>query len=345
MNPYRIQYIDTGGVESVSKDLFLNDLQLVMGFCTGNPIQIQTYFKEQITYKKTLSDPEKNRLIKSHNLPNLLNEANLPKLLNVFVEELYSQPVQEFLGNNPTQKSVLEQELRNLLQTKNPQEAFFTKLKEDRIALFKAELPTLFNTQIFEIQANVQNFDLAWSLVQSELSRRRIGYDFPHYDILKAKLLQVTTGYSLLQKSGGDHNDLLLKSLGRIFHKAYSIDKEAFETLAKETLTHIFIAKPEQAGKMMALFLPENVAEGIANTVKQVGRLKQVFPWMIAAIGTTAAASIGIVKFNSFEKDQKKHKQVQQEEKSFLSNIALAQKQNKKLSKTTPSLKQKGLLG
>ena len=344
MNPYRIQYIDTGGVESISKDLFINDLNLVMGFCTGNPQQLHAYFNQQITYKE-LSSIEKNRLLKTHNLQTLIQAKNLPRLLDVFVEELYSQPVTEFLANNPIQKAVLEADIENLLQAKNPLEAFFTKLKEERITLFKAELPSLFNSQIFEIKGNVQSFDLAWSLVQSELCRRRISYNFPHYDILKAKLLQVTTGYSLLEKGGGDFNALLVKSLFKIFDKAHTLAKKAFDELKNESLTHMFIAQPEQAGKMMALFLPEAAAETIANTVKGVERIKQALPWMLAAVGTLATAGFGIIKYNAFEVDKRKHLQAAREEKAFIANIALAQKQHKKLSKTTPSLKQKGLLG
>ena len=241
---------------------------------------------------------------------------------------------------------MLEQELAVILKSPNPPlESFFNKLLEDRQTLFEAELPSLFNQQIFEIKDNVQNFELAFNLVQSELSRRRIGYNYPNFDVLKAKLLQVTTGYALLEMAGGDHNDLLVKSLLRIFYKAHSLNEKAFNALTKETWVHAFIAQPEQAGKIMALFLPQATANLVTGFVKQVNSLKQVVPWAMAGFGTTALAGVGILKYNEFERDQIKHKKAEREEKAFIANIALAQKQNRKLSKTTPSLKQKGLLG
>jgi hypothetical protein len=345
INPYRIQYIDTGGVQSLDSSLFIDDLKLVLGYCTGNPKQLQDYFKSQITYEASLTDIEKKRLLKTHNLPSLLNEQKLPELLTVFTEELYSERAKQFLANNPSKKTVLEQELAVILKSHNPLENFFNKLLEDRQTLFEAELPSLFNQQIFEIKDNVQNFELAFNLVQSELSRRRIGYNYPNFDVLKAKLLQVTTGYALLEMAGGDHNDLLVKSLLRIFYKAHSLNGKAFTSLAKETLTHAFITQPEQAGKMMALFLPQATADLVTGFVKQVNSLKQAVPFAIAGLGATALAGVGILKYNEFEIDQIKHKKAEREEKAFIANIALAQKQNRKLSKTTPSLKQKGLLG
>ena len=344
-NSYRIQYIDTGGVESVDKNLFVNDLKLILGFCTGNPHQLYSYFESQITYGSSLSPLEQKRLMEKHNLKKLLHKDKLPQLVDVFIEELYSPSAEAFLENNPAKKKALEAELASLIEQDNPTEAFFRKLLQERKTLFKAEIPQLFNTQIFEVKDNVQNFDLAWSLVQSELNRRRIGYRFPHFDILKAKLLQVTTGYALLEMAGGDNNELLLKSLGRIFDKAYNLDKKAFETLKQQTLTHMFIAQPEQAGKMMALFLPEKIAEGVAAGIQQINRFKQVFPWLMAGLGLTAAAGVGVLKYNTFERDEKQRLQVEREEKAFIANIAIAQQQNRKLSKITPSLKEKGLLG
>jgi len=345
INPYRIQYIDTGGVQSLDSSLFIDDLKLVLGYCTGNPKQLQDYFKSQVTYEASLTEIEKKRLLKAHNLPSLLNEQKLPELVTVFTEELYSERAKQFLANNPSKKTLLEQELAVILKSNNPLENFFNKLLEDRQTLFEAELPSLFNQHIFEIKDNVQNFELAWNLVQSELSRRRIGYNYPNFDVLKAKLLQVTTGYGLLEMAGGDHNDLLVKSLLRIFYKAHSLNGKAFTSLAKETLTHAFIAQPEQAGKMMALFLPQATADLVTGFVKQANSLKQVVPWAMAGLGATALAGVGILKYNEFERDQIKHKKAEREEKAFIANIALAQKQNRKLSKTTPSLKQKGLLG
>jgi hypothetical protein len=318
INPYRIQYIDTGGVGSIDIDQFLNDLQLVVGFCTGNPHQLQTYYKKQIAFKPTLSVAEKQRLQTTHQLSSLVKEQKISDLLTVFVAELYSQPVEDFLNNNLTQATQLEDELRQLLQTKNPLEAFYQKLRDERIALFNTELPHLFNSQIFEIKDNVQSFDLAWNLVQSELIKRRIPHDLPHYDILKAKLLQVTTGFSLLEQAGGDHNDLLMKSLLSVFTKAYDLNPQAFEALKNETLTHVFVEKPQQSGKMMALFLPEQVAKTIAGMAKKFNTFKQVLPVLLAGLGATTVAGVGILKYNSIEQDNKKREATKREEKAFL---------------------------
>jgi hypothetical protein len=327
INPYRIQYIDTGGVESVDKQQFIEDMKMVMGFCTGNARMLQEYFKGQIKFDKTLTDIEQERLKKAYpQLTALLEQRDVASLATILATELYSPTLLTELTNNPAMRSKLEAELcRDVLVASYPLDAFFNKILEERRAVFNAELPSLLSQHIFEVKGRVDSFSLAWNFVQSELSRRRIGYQFPNFPVLKAKLLQVQTANALLKAAGGDNNELLVKFLGQVIYKAKQFNPEAFADIQHETLTHLFVDNPEMGGKMLALFLPQKVVDWVSRTVQHVNQAKQATPFVLGGMGAITVGLAGLLHVNAQESEARRKRLKQAEDHAFIQAIVMAQ--------------------
>lgn len=327
INPYRIQYIDTGGVASVNKQQFIEDMKMVMGYCTGNARMLQEYFKGQIKFDKTLTDIEQARLEKVYpQLRTLLAEKNATALADILVAELYSPTIQTALANTPSMKDKLIAELhQQVLVASSRIDAFFNKVLEERRAVFNAELPSLLNQHIFEVKGRVDSFSLAWNFVQSELSRRRIGYQFPNFAVLKAKLLQVQTANALLKAAGGDNNELLVKFLGQVIYKAKQFNPEAFADIQHETLTHLFVDNPELGGKMLALFLPQKMVDWVGKTVGHVKQAQQAAPFILGGASAITLGLAGILHVNAKEAEARRKRLKQAEDHAFIQAIVMAQ--------------------
>ena len=214
---------------------------------------------------------------------------------------------------------------QQILVASSPIDAFFNKVLEERRAVFNAELPSLLNQHIFEVKGRVDSFSLAWNFVQSELSRRRIGYQFPNFAVLKAKLLQVQTANALLKAAGGDNNELLVKFLGQVIYKAKQFNPEAFADIQHETLTHLFVDNPELSGKMLALFLPQKMVDWIGKTVGHVKQAQQATPFILGGASAITLGLAGVLHVNAKEAEARRKRLKQAEDHAFIQAIMMAQ--------------------